>query len=370
MLRPIAQHVAARVVIPVTAGQNILLPVPVHIAKAQAKRLRVLGRHLLVGPAVQRTGRVQSIFPQAHRRIARPVGAKDVIIAVAANIGHDAIVQAAGVHQLLFPGCARAVQVVHDHDFIVHRGVHLSQHHVHFAVQVHVGGLESMGSFHHGQDGVSGPGAGGIAVIGRPPIDVGGVFGAGEQHVHTAVLVDVGDQGFEVGIGRADVVGGPVGGVAGSVAARVAHPLAMHHQIDVAVAVDVAAGHAFVAGVDVGEFHFGPFVGSQLEEDHNGRIAPRRHIQQAVVVEVGDVYVFAPTADGADGVPDPGRAIKRIAGRPWVLKPDQVIGAVAIGNHDVQVAIAIHVAETAVGGKFVVGGGDDCFLPVGVMVPV
>ncbi len=102
-----------------------------------------------------------------------------------------------------------------------------------------------------------------------------------------------------------------------------------------AVAVYPSRRHAFIAQVEAAESHLAPDVGSGLEEYHGAGLLAGGDVEPAVAVVVGQMNIFAPVTNAADGVFDPLAAGGWVSGGAGVLEPAQFAAAVAVGHDDV-----------------------------------
>ena len=123
--------------------------------------------------------------------------------------------------------------------------------------------------------------------------------------------------------------------------------------VEIAVAVDVTEPDPFAV---VGAHrHPGPDIGRALPPEVGTvpALAATDDVEIAVGLEVADLDVVVVGARGTDQMLGPGVGA-RIADRPWVLVP---LETARVGDHDVQIAIAVDVPGLHIGGPR--AGGTD-----------
>ena len=353
---------SARVRVPPAAGREIRQAVAIEVAGIDEDRVPgQRGLQDVAPPAAQRQRR-GLVLPHLDNggvgRAVVPVGAKDVEVAVAADVADPQVVRPRRGQNLLRPGDSLAVVEVDRHLVRVRRLVHLGGHQIQVAVVVHVGGLEGVEVGHRRVDGVLGPGAG-RRVDGVIPGEAAGALGGGQHHVEVAVAVDVGDGDPHVaGPAAVDGVRDP------GRRALLLEPEAVVRDVQVAVAVEVAQGRAFAGARRQG--HARPAAGRPLAPERGvaAVLLARDDVEIAVGLEIAELHVVMVGAGGADQMLGPGRG-PGIAAGPRVLVP---LEAGRVGEHHVQIAVAVDVAGLHVGGPGA-RGADGVLRPGRILVP-
>jgi hypothetical protein len=131
------------------------------------------------------------------------------------------------------------------------------------------------------------------------------VLGTRSQNIRATVPIDIDHQSLESGVKRADRIDLPTRRIPSRGASWVRRPLATQDQIEIAIAIDIAAGHPLLAQVDTPQDYLAPDAGAVLEKDHHTAGRADRDIGATVAVEIQDRDVFNPASRRPDLVTPP-----------------------------------------------------------------